>query len=153
MKDASGAILAPREQPYVEGIVPPAAKGAWKTSSADLDGSLVASTDIIVQWESLDDYFMADYYTDSFTTANVQWIPGRFVGEVTNTGEKPVEFTRVTVIGYDAAGEVITVDSRLRAARHHPTGRSSPFEISFFGPNADTVPASYEVFVSARNVD
>ncbi len=74
MKDASGAILA-SESSYVEGIVRAGGKGAWKTIISDLDASLVATTDIIVQWESLDDYFMTDYYTDSFTTANCSGFP------------------------------------------------------------------------------
>lgn len=150
MKDASGAILASSET-YVDGIVRAGGKGVWKTIVSDVDPAQIATTDIIVQWTGFDDSFMATLYTDTFVTANVQWTADRIVGEVTNTGDAPAQFVRINAIGYDAAGEVTSVEFTFAQLDRLEPGATSPFEISLF--TSPPIPATYDLTVSANIAD
>lgn len=145
LKDASGAILS-SDSAFVDGFVRAGAKGAFLAIASDIDPATVATTDIIVQWDALEGSFFADYETDTFTVANVQWTADRIVGEVTNTGEDAATLVQITFIGYDEAGEVITVESTFAQLDTIQPGTMSPFEVNLY--SGLPVPATWEVFVS-----
>jgi hypothetical protein len=150
--DANGVILGSEESWTVAPILPAGAKGPFEIRITSIDTAAVDDSKTVVQGQYVTmepDSFEAEYYTtDGLVVTQLQWTLERISGEVRNDDSETVENVRILVVGYDAAGNVVTVESLYADLDQLSPGQSSPFSAAMYQGYDAPVSSEWQVYAN-----
>jgi len=136
---------------YVEpSCLSPGERGAFSIYVLDPPDTWARET-LQVEWSPMSEWYREMCY-EAFSVSGVSVMPGEYGGltvrgQVTNTGAESATLIEVVFVGYDAAGEVLVVDSTFADVDPLAPGQSSPFEM--WVTELDASPPSYRMIVQA----